>query len=245
MTHRELPNSATVLASIRSGGHYRVSIEPARYDSERIASLTELQRLIADCSVRLRGWDYPHLSERDGENGRGQNYIDSWVMWRNYHEYWRMFQSVQFVHLFKFHESEPSYAEKIRTNLHGIVEGVGDISGFLDITSSIWTMTEIFEFGARLAQTSALLDGLSIDVQLREVANRVLGFSEWERDVHRLYRARENQLTYRRAYSQEEIVSRARSLAVDASAFLFERFGANFERAVLEDIQAALYRVRG
>lgn len=241
---REFLGSEAVMARIRAAGHYRIVIEPIGFDPKRVPTLVDLHRLVADCSVRLRGWDYPHVSDRPQENGRGQDFIESWISWARSDEYWRFFQSAQFVHLMTYRENHPEYAEKIRLNLRGMPDADPSVSGFLDITSTIWTMTEIFEFAAGLAIKAPLADGAIIDIQMRNVANRALGFSAWERDVFDLHKATTNAIVLRQPHTHEELVTRSRELAVKATAEFFDRFGATLGADVLADIQGELYRVR-
>ena len=76
--------------------HWRVVVRPNEFDAERIPSLADCWSTVERSRVALRGWDYPHI---DHENqAGGEDWIASWIHWGLYIEYWRLFQSGQFVH---------------------------------------------------------------------------------------------------------------------------------------------------
>jgi hypothetical protein len=225
-------------------GHYRVLITPKEYERERIASLGDLWKCIEETRVRLRGWDYPHLGPRSDERGQGQNYVESWCSWTRHLEYWRFFQSGQFVHLFSFRENDDAFAQKIAGNLHWLNRDLRFASGYLSITSTIWTMSELYEFAARLASRGVLELGGHVTIEMKQIRNRVLGFSESDREVHELYRATTDDLSYAREHTRGELLSAAKENAVECSGWFFERFGATFPRSALEDIQDGLYKLR-
>jgi hypothetical protein len=231
----------TVIDQVRRVGHYRVALEPIGYDKERVKTLGGLWRLVEDTKVSLRGWDYPHVSRRDGERSQGNHHIASWVSWSRHQEYWRFYQSGQFVHLFAFRENEAEFSELLRSHVVPFVTIGPSTSGFLSITSTIWTFTEIFEFISRLGARGLLPDGAGVRIEMRNVKDRVLGFSEWTRDVHGLYAAGEETIGQTFSYSQEDLVSNAKSNAVAVAAWFFERFGANFTKQIVDEIQAEIY----
>src|SRR5208337_3130253 len=50
-----------VLERIRLRGHWRVALRPGSFQRDRIADRSDLFRIVERNSVRLRGWDYPHI----------------------------------------------------------------------------------------------------------------------------------------------------------------------------------------
>ncbi len=52
---------------------WRVVYRPEAYVPELIPSLTECVKLVEKARVHLRGWDFPHLSNRDNERSTVRN----------------------------------------------------------------------------------------------------------------------------------------------------------------------------
>src|SRR5262245_38735981 len=136
---REIYSFEEVRAHVRSAGHYKVLVEPNGYAADRFPTLTGAWQVISDSRVSLRGWDYPHVSNEADERSHGENYIQSWIAWARNQEYWRLYQSGQFVHAFAFRENRPEVGAKLREHLAPLLAGRPEPSGFLSITSTIWT----------------------------------------------------------------------------------------------------------
>src|SRR5436309_4044427 len=79
--------------------HWTVLFRPETYNPELIPSLTDCVRLVEKARVQLRGWDFPHLSNRDTDRSHGSNWTGSWASFEGQVEYWRLYQSGQFIHL--------------------------------------------------------------------------------------------------------------------------------------------------
>ena len=84
--------------------HWRVNFRPGEYQPELIPTLSQCFEIMQQTKVRLRGWDYPHLSSRAAERATGLNWIASWALFMGHNEYWRFYQSGQFLHLFSVTE---------------------------------------------------------------------------------------------------------------------------------------------
>src|ERR671931_2326189 len=84
--------------------HWRVNIRPVIYQEELIPSLAKCFETVEQTKVRLRGWDYPHLSTKNNQRCQGVNWAGSWSNFMGHNEYWRFYQSGQFIHLFSIRE---------------------------------------------------------------------------------------------------------------------------------------------
>lgn len=238
------PTQEEVLESIRRAAHYRVVMRPSSFNAQRVERLSDLWQLVGNSKVSLRGWDYPHVSHRPEERAQGSEWIGAWCPWVHISEHWRLFQSGQFVHRFTFREDNEPFAERLRNSVSRLIPPHSHVSGFISITSTIWTLTEVHEFASRLAAKGLLDTGLELQIDMHGVRDRVLAFSEWERDVHALHKAHEDTLSYHASHTVDQLLSSARLLGRNASEHFFERFGASFPGSVLDDIQQGLYEIR-
>lgn len=85
-----------LLAKIHGAGYWRIAIRQSRFEGLRITSLAKCWEIMEGTVVSLRGWNYPHVSDRD--RVWGQDWIGSGADFRGNIEYWQFFQSGQFVH---------------------------------------------------------------------------------------------------------------------------------------------------
>jgi hypothetical protein len=124
--------------------HWRVLFRPESYERERIARLADCLRIVERSQVRLRGWDFPHVSHRPEERGTGENWVASWSSFMGHLEYWRFYQSTQFVYLGSVREStEPEWDQRLRREAQshfGYLEfDVNNVPGFFSIRNFIYT----------------------------------------------------------------------------------------------------------
>ena len=94
MSNNHLPN---VVSGLTQNPHMRVVIRPSHHDEHAIPSLFECKKIIRRTSVSLRGWDFPQVG-REQDMVQGNNYIGCAINFIDL-EYWRFYQSGQFIHL--------------------------------------------------------------------------------------------------------------------------------------------------
>ncbi len=211
--------------------HWRVNTYPEVFQKERLSTLTECLELIKNTKVRLRGWDYPHVSNRPGELDYRSNYIASWANFMGQIEYWRFYQSSQFLHLSTVREvTEPGWTEKLRKRARSRIifhpEPIDwdKVKGFFSLPNTIYTFTEIFEFAARLCQRGVYVGNIIIDVQISDVEGFVL-VAEGERAWHHYYATSCTELRCSWSYSNRELLTGVVDIVLDSLVWFFERFG--------------------
>ncbi|MBI4249665.1 MAG: hypothetical protein HY611_09195 [Elusimicrobia bacterium] len=175
----------TLVNKLKQRGHWKVTINPTEYTENRF-DFAELKATIEKCSVRLRGWDYPHIDHQNTYNRSG--YIESYCEFGYHIEYWRLYRSGKFIHLFGMREDgrEDSVVVDRFRWYAGRETRPQDLRG-LSILSSIYSLTEIFEFGIRMGKHGVLNSGAHIAVELYGLRNRMLYFEEVGRDLRRAY----------------------------------------------------------
>ena len=202
--------------------HWRVNFRPAEYDPELIPTLAECFRLVEQTSVRFRGWPYPYLSNRQDERGRLTNGVASWTDNEYATEYWCLYQSGQFLHLFTFEENTPDcqrQQQSLRRPYRPHTPGCVDFLDFL------YTVTEIFEFATRLCLKELYRGSLEISIELKDIQ----GFRLWSSDPARRVRSEwishESNLRKSWPFPSAELIANSADRALDAAIWFFERFG--------------------
>jgi hypothetical protein len=90
-----------------------------------------------------------------------------------------------------------------------------DLRG-LSIISTIYSLTEIFEFAIRLAKHGALSLGARIQLELFGLTNRMLFFEDFGRDLYGAYICRDGNIKKEALFpSPEELIEKGHSVALD------------------------------
>lgn len=205
-----------VLEKIKSTAYWRVNLRPQRF-RERLLSLSECLRLVEASHVRLRGWDYPHFREQDIKSG--DDWIESTVDWGDHIEYWRFFQSGQFIHYFAAWED---YREVPWVSSE---YPSGKPDRYLEPVGVVYQVTEIFEFAARLVQRGVFDSGAVISISIHGTKDRQLAY--WrglERLLSRRYVCELDAVAVDREPTLAELTSGSSQLALQVAVDIFERF---------------------
>jgi len=219
---------------IRSRGHWRVMIRPARFVEKRIPEIRALFPLLEKSSVHLRGWDFPHIDSRN------QPHFDiDWIgqesEWEHHLETWRFYQSGLFVDLAGMH-----YDWRDQSEWFPAPKG-WEPNTVLGVVDAVYRLTEIFEFAARVSLTEAGDEKIHIEI----VAGGLGGRRLWVDDPGRGplfadYKASLTEFPYKTEVQRTELAANPRELAIKAAQELFWRFGWDAPVEVLRDIQAGL-----
>jgi len=227
-----IPTVKETVDKIKSRGFWEVIIRPLKFNKDRIKSLSECIELILENKVRLRGWDYPHTSNKYGIKS-GTDWIENLTDWSDHKEYWRMYRSGQFFHLFGCREDWWGEVRIFWSQQSHTTPGYG-----LSIMSTLYTLTEIYEFAARLAKRGIFDDFLRVSITLNGTKNRRLVTLEINRSLNDNYICNIENIPLSRIISPEEIIGKGYVFAIDDTLNIFERFNwFNAPRKVLEEEQ--------
>lgn len=212
-------NTQELIDKIKSKGYWRVEIHPTIFNKLRVPTLGEAQKLVQSCIVSLRGWDYPHWNANTVRNM--SDWVESWEDWQYYIEYWRFYQSGQFVHLFALHEDYMNMEEVLPTRYPPRPKR----AGYLGFVSTTYQVTEIFEFAARLANKGMLNPKASISISLHNIRDHQL--ATWSGSRHLpdnyVYPA-DTPIVIEREIPEQELVAKPDEFALDYVINIFERF---------------------
>lgn len=215
----KMPTAEKVLEKIKSRGYWRVVIRPVRFEKERIKSLAECAELVRRCKVSLRGWDYPHVSGRY-EVQSGLDWVESLTDWNGYKELWRMYQSGQFLHLFGCREDWLGEASILGPSKYSNIKP----GSVLSVLSTLYSVTEIYEFASRLAEKNLFDNSVYLSIGLHGMKNRKLKVFDIGRSLFNDYICQINDLPLSKTITLEEILGRSHDLALHHTVWIFERF---------------------
>ena len=207
-------NGEQLVDTIRSVGHWRAVIRPTIFNDRRLATLADCWQTLEAAQVRLRGWSFPYIDLRVN---RG-SWVESGYGSPPNEEYWRLYQSGQFLYygaLFENVEEVPWRSSSYDS---------GRPSKYLEIMSAIYRLTEILEFASRLADRDVLSPGAFISISLSDTNDREAVYWDLKYNSLGKYVCREPNVVWERTLSQDEIVSNAKSFALEAAVHFFERF---------------------
>lgn len=214
--------SDTIIDEIKKRGYWRVNFRP-RTLSEKITKLGECLEIVTKSKVSLRGWSYPHVPTYTAEHKEvtpGKDYYQGQIVAGCHLEFWRMYQSTQFIHYFSLWEDW----QKEDTLFGG--EGGPEPGTCLSVIGAVYHITEIFEFLRRLIENGLYDEGVRVDISLHNTKGRKL----WINDPMRApfmtdYITSVADIEYAEEFSKEDILLKSKDHAFDCILHFFDRFG--------------------
>lgn len=201
-----------ILHEIQKRGNWTIIIRPQTFAQKRL-TFEEAIQIMKKSAVNLRSWKYPMFIEvpkRDGGIVIRSNCIECIIDHHVNKEFWRLYQSGQFLHRFSFREDWPDYEESNKK---------------LDILNTLFRLTEIFRFASALSAAHDMFNGgTAIEIVLSDLSNRILSTQDPSRALTYDYRCREVSLKCMKDYPAEELRGNTSELAIDCSVEIFNRF---------------------
>ena len=225
-----------VLEEIKSRGYWRVAIHPGTFTEKRVANISDLYPILQKTSVQLRGWGFPHLDSKENVQ------IDSdWIgqesKWHQYLEFWRFYQSGQFIVFLGFDEDWRDNSE-VWPAPKGWEPGLT-----LSAENTIFQLAEIFEFAARLALTEAGDELMHVEILVNGLGGRALRVNPEKRmSLPLKMKASIKELPYKVDVSRTQLITEPRDLALKPALELFRHFGWDPSLEILRDVQGELFR---
>lgn len=209
---------SALMQKIRSRGYWQVTVRPATFAKERV-QYSDLEDILRRASVDLRGWDFPHIDPQ-AQAERGVDWIGQETEWSDLLEAWRFHQSGLFLDLaglWSDWRDQSVWFKPSQGWQPGRTLGIGEVA---------FRAVEIFEFAARLAVTNAGGDMMHIGIEVHGLKGRILVNDDPRRiPLFRPYTTSLDYFPYSIETEQTALVGKARDLAVEPVAQLFDRFG--------------------
>lgn len=216
-----------VLKTIKSKGYWRISFEPLVYEKQKL-TITQCKELIEKNAIHLRGWDYPHVPGRLGDDTAlepGDNYWQGWLDWEgeNHKEFWRIYQSTQFIHYLGLRED---WLNDFQINSMWRQEPEQFKPGqALGVVGTTYQITEIFEFLSRLMLDDLYAEGVKVSISLNNTEGRKLVIDDYARfGFTTPKQSASKSISFEQQYSKDEIINNSRDKAIEVLVHFFERF---------------------
>jgi len=225
------------LEKIKSKGYWHVNIRPIEFEERRIESLDRCWDVVESCSVYLRGWPYPYYPRVDEREkaSRDDDWVQSSIDFNGIVELWRFYQSGQFIHYF-------SCLEDYRINEAGIYKPMIASRG-LSILSTLYRITEIYEFTTRLALKNVFQDAVQISIKLVGMKDREL--FEWNRMAPLKRISKDDEIVIESRLSVLNLIASAHDEAINKTMEVYSHFGlTDYPRMLLSSDQKRLLEKR-
>ena len=196
-----------IVGIIKNRGHWRVTIRPEKFSSERLP-FERCREILEKTQVGYRGYHFPELNRSELSNG--QDYVQGILSAGIFHQFWRFYQSGNFYFLCSCYE-----------DYHTKTGGMN----ILDILAAVYTMTEIYEFASRLALQNVFDDTINISIKLGNMKSRKLAILEFGRRLHQTYQLQINELERTEKCIATSLYGRTRDLAIEHLMWFIKRFG--------------------
>ncbi len=149
-----------VLPGIVNSGHWDLIAMPNRHVKERVPTIATLAEALQASIVSLRGWNFPHINEREARNfAQGRQSFTAWED-RRYYEALRAYVSGLFFWRGTYWDDSPIFG--------------GSAARQLSWVSLIFQITEFFVFLSRYYARIAADATLSVTVRLTDTNGRIL-----------------------------------------------------------------------
>ena len=223
-----------VLQKVQTRGYWEIVIRPAAYKENRVPQIERLLPVMEQAAVEWTGWDFPHV-DRQSAPEIGLNWIQSDVDWEHYVEVWRLYQSGQFLYYGGLNDDwlDQSSLEERRY----------PPNTQLSVTNTVFMYAKVFELASRLSTTELGDKSMTVGVRLHGLQGRTLRMDNPNRSGFMHPRAAS--LAYfpkAGTFSQEQLLTESRTLAVQWVAELFARFNWTPGIEFLQVMQGELFR---
>lgn len=219
-----------ILEVIKSRGYWRIHFRPTKFEKAFENNL-EIRDFVKSNVVDFAGWDFPHYPMHKDETQQinfGDGFVQGLTLFGQHKEFWRFFQSGQFIFYLAFPEDwyEEHIWEDIRRDLETIrpFENLGIAYNIMANIKSLFTF--IFRFVTKENIESPIL----VDVKLNNTENRVLWSQNFSWEVEYSNYKITSKIIHvinETVYSLEDILNSNQEIQIQCIRSVFDSFGWN------------------
>ena len=220
------------IKKIHSTGYWAFVFHPILLPKEKL-TLSTLEEKVINNGIHLRGWTFPYYDLKDLH--RENDGISLNVEFMELYEYWKYYESGQFVTQFAMIEDRLNDARS---------------SKVLFILSTLYRITECIMFAANISTYKIYSNGIYLEIELHGCENRQLKYSipcSWNIIQYRLnkYRCKiSDPLKWSISLDSLELQKNSAKYSLDAALHFFERFGPFEDKHKLLETEQAKF-IRG
>ena len=225
----------TIICTIKTRGYWEVDLRPIEQKEDRFESIPDCIKKVSESVVRLRGWPYPLYLENKASPYPMDKRIEACGDFGGYKEYWTMFLSGHFYHIFGCREDWL----KEETSIFGPSSYSNIQPGtVLEFLSTLYSVTEIFEFAMRLSQKKVFGNGVRIKVSLSGMEGRKIGSFDIRRRIPNALICKSPKIDFEKRVSVEELLGQGHKIALESAIHIFSMFSwFNVNQEVLKEEQ--------
>ena len=224
--------SSDVMTFIASAGHFDVAVRPGPFEADRV-SPSRLESLVAENTVRMRGWPVPYIDNRLAIERHGTwigQDIEARVV--PHSEAWRMCASGQFLHR-RVLATDLSRDGQLGSDAPGV-------TGAVAVWDVLLYLVEVAEFSARLG-AALECHSITIDVSLNGTAGRRLISGDWNRELHDDYIVSANRLDAMASAVTPHLMQNTLETGIRLTQLIISQFGLEIPDQILKDWQDEVF----
>jgi hypothetical protein len=219
------------LGLIHGDGYWRVLLRPSIFQPARLRDKSQCLSVVHQSSIDLAGWHYPIVGNDPSDEGA--DWVGGGGRAMTLIEYWRFYQSGQFVHHIAMREDHLARSGLYHPQFFVPREG----QKYLAITSTVCMITDVVEFASRLAYRNVLAPSGTLLIELHGMASRQLIYMDPSRRLPESHWFKDERVQLNQVFTREEIIARPAEIAVDLAGELFGKAGWTAPRALLIEDQ--------
>jgi hypothetical protein len=161
---------------------------------------------------------------------QGSNWIGCEINFMGTIEFWRLFQSGQFIQLSAVREkTEPDWHKKLENDTKNHLQHIGNrdwsaIPGYISLTNLIYIIAEFYEFCSRLCQSDVYTDDIDWKIELVGIKGFVLT-TDWDRNWTIYCEAKEDHLEKHDTARHSDLITISADISLNTIVWLCECFG--------------------
>ena len=214
-------NNDELIEEIKSQAYWRIVIHSTEYQTKRLPTRAGLENLLSKATVSLRGWPYPYYKPKPDELVYNGKWLEGKINWERYREYWRLYESGQWIHYSNVRTAGVPREEIFR----GRAPLPPPHTGYISVRGEIlFTLTEILHFAVGLGQSGVLEPEALLSIELHNTNDYMLfeSFDRFFRDGY--VNTSDTPITFEHNLLSAELPALADKMALDMAIKVFSVF---------------------